>query len=156
MRARSWRSPGRDKVSETMTYHLHVFPREILDLLLHPLDALQQVLVLLVHSLVLLHQGLQLDLGLTGAFQLWPDTEGSSCKSQPQRPVEMPPGLELPLLGTTSPGWCKHHEEPTDTWLPNAGSHLSLRGPRAGQQEGVQPNTEAQRPPSGRPRRQAA
>lgn len=53
-----------------MTHHFHVFPREVLDLLLHPLDALQQILILLVHSLVLLHKGLQLDLRLSGAFQL--------------------------------------------------------------------------------------
>lgn len=57
------------------TYHFHVLSREVLDFLLHPLDALQKVLVLLVHSLVLLHQGLQLDLSLTGAFQLQYDRD---------------------------------------------------------------------------------
>ena len=65
--------PGRDKGSGSVTHHLHVFPREVLDLLFHPLDTLQQVLILLVHPLVLLHQGLQLDLRLAGAFQLQSD-----------------------------------------------------------------------------------
>lgn len=66
------------------TYHFHVLSREVLDFLLHPLDALQEVLVLLIHSLVLLHQGLQLDLGLTGAFQLQYDRHRrpSGFKSQ--------------------------------------------------------------------------
>lgn len=53
-----------------VTHHFHIFPCEVLNFLLHPLDTLQQILILLVHSLVLLHKGLQLDLGLTGAFQL--------------------------------------------------------------------------------------
>lgn len=54
-----------------VAHHFHVLPCEVLDFFLHPLDALQQILILLVHSLVLLHKGLQLDLGLPGAFQLW-------------------------------------------------------------------------------------
>lgn len=54
-----------------MAHHFHILPCEVLDFFLHPLDALQQILILLVHSLVLLHKGLQLDLGLPGAFQLW-------------------------------------------------------------------------------------
>lgn len=38
---------------------------------------MQQILILLVHALVLLHEGLQLDLRLPGAFQLWlEETQG--------------------------------------------------------------------------------
>lgn len=78
-RERARRGQGLEKPRQTSipgwprrptAYHFHVLSREVLDFLLHPLDALQKVLVLLVHPLVLLHQGLQLDLGLTGAFQL--------------------------------------------------------------------------------------
>lgn len=51
-------------------HHLHVLPREGLEFLLHPLDAVKQVLILLVHTLVLLHQRLQLHLCLPRALQL--------------------------------------------------------------------------------------
>lgn len=51
-------------------HHLHVLPCKALEFLLHPLDAMQQVLVLLIHSLVLLHQRLQLHLCLPRALQL--------------------------------------------------------------------------------------
>lgn len=64
------RQNSRAGAQQPTTYHLHVFPREVLDFLLHPLDAVQQILILLVHPLVLLHKGLQLDLSLTGAFEL--------------------------------------------------------------------------------------
>lgn len=76
-RARGWGSPC------PMTHHFHIFPCEVLDFLLHPLDAVQQVLILLVHSLVLLHQGLQLDLGLPGAFQLRSERHGRPVALRP-------------------------------------------------------------------------
>lgn len=57
-------------------HHLHVLPRKALEFLLHPLDAVQQVVVLLVHLLVLLQQRLQLHLCLPRALQLqWVQTQ---------------------------------------------------------------------------------
>lgn len=82
------------------THHFHVFPREVLDFLLHPLDAVQQILILLVHALVLLHEGLQLDLRLPGAFQLWVEGDGRprGCPitGAGESPPGPPSGLELP------------------------------------------------------------
>lgn len=70
-----WRIPDRVGSARAgpkgpTAHHFHVFPREVLDFLLHPLDTLQQILIFLVHPLVFLHQGLQLNLGLSRAFQL--------------------------------------------------------------------------------------
>lgn len=129
------------------TCHFHVFPREVLDLLLHPLDALQQVLVLLVHPLVLLHQRLQLYLGLTGAFQLrrgqtqrsgslkargWP----SSCHRGEQRST---------ALGAATTRTCS-----ANTWRASQGSISPRpRSPGLRQEEEATPDRVAHRWGSG-------
>lgn len=121
------------------THHFHIFPREVLDFLLHPLDAVQQVLILLVHSLVLLHQGLQLDLGLPGAFQLRSERHGRPVALRPSELLTSHHGgrqgssLGLPGTGaatvrTTFPGCYKPQKDPKDTWLPNTVSYPRLRG----------------------------